>query len=290
MLHQPFRCDRKVNKSHHLTSDLPNIRSALHFWIRILIATILVVAAVLKILNVQDSFAHPGYGSFSGTNSVVVAIVELILAIWLLTRFLPSVSWGICGLLFGLYCLVSLEKAIAGESNCGCLGRISVNPWAMCVLDSLIAILIVRFFPNAEKLRLSQPTLVGAAAATIIAFLVLLMIQSNDTVARLFLHADVVISPQVVNIGAGESGNVVEKNLRITNIGIGPVTIYGARNTRTDNLISDLPMTLDPGRSESIRIICAFVGTKGGFGRRLFLYTTSEKTPQPYFTIVGVVE
>ena len=71
---------------------------------------------------------------------------ELALGIWLLSGLFKPLAWLASLLCFGLFCCVTLYKALTGAASCGCFGRIHVNPWITLTIIDLPAVIGLRLF------------------------------------------------------------------------------------------------------------------------------------------------
>jgi len=53
---------------------------------------------------------------------------EVALGFWLLSGIFKRLAWLATLLCFGLFCCVTLYKALTGATSCGCFGTVHVNP------------------------------------------------------------------------------------------------------------------------------------------------------------------
>jgi hypothetical protein len=106
---------------------------------------LLLLAAALKAHQLateptaeRDLFSHRWF-------LIVWVEVEIVLGLWFLSSFARRASWlaaVLCFLAFGAF---TLHKALAGETSCGCFGRIEINPWHTFAFD-LAALLALSIF------------------------------------------------------------------------------------------------------------------------------------------------
>jgi hypothetical protein len=87
---------------------------------------------------------------------VGVVELELLLGLWLLAGLLPRPTWAVALGCFSVFACVSLYKALAGQSSCGCFGRVQVNPWYTCGLDSAVVASLLRWRPDGVAPRASR--------------------------------------------------------------------------------------------------------------------------------------
>ena len=68
-------------------------------------------------------------GSFLDTRwfGIVWMEVELALGVWLLSGLWARRAWAAAVLVFGVFSVVTLAKAVRGDASCGCFGVIEVK-------------------------------------------------------------------------------------------------------------------------------------------------------------------
>jgi hypothetical protein len=91
---------------------------------------------------------------------VAVVQYELFLGVWLLSGLFPRTAWWLAIGTFALFAVVSGGKALAGDPNCGCFGRVPTSPWLSlsinmtAILGLMVERLVaVRFGTPAENAR-----------------------------------------------------------------------------------------------------------------------------------------
>lgn len=118
--------------------------------VRILLAIALIVAGLLK----GHALATAGPPMASSRDRLVSGSLvgfELVFALWLVAGFHPRATRrGAQALLFVFSC-VSLFKALAGETSCGCFGRLTVSPWITLSFDVLAFVALLRWTPKARE-------------------------------------------------------------------------------------------------------------------------------------------
>jgi len=72
---------------------------------------------------------------------------ELALGLWVLSGLWKRLAWRVSLLCFGLFCGVTLVRALTGAASCGCFGRIHLNPWITLAAIDVPAVLLLWFFP-----------------------------------------------------------------------------------------------------------------------------------------------
>ena len=114
--------------------------------VRILAAVVLLTAAGLKThqLATEPILAK----TWLDNRWLLMAAVEfeLFFGLWLLWNNLPRLTWLAALGCFSLFTCISLYKASAGYTSCGCLGAMKTSPISMSVFDlaMVLAFLICR--------------------------------------------------------------------------------------------------------------------------------------------------
>lgn len=129
------------------------------------IGGLLLAAAVLKIV---DAFNSPELGVES-TVAVVASVVELVIGVSLVFRFIPRIALPATGLWFVLLAGVSLLGTSRGFSSCGCLGALAAPPWALLIFDAVAAAILLWRPLTSGALRKNQALALGAACAGFLA-------------------------------------------------------------------------------------------------------------------------
>jgi hypothetical protein len=130
---------------------------------------------------------------------------EIIFGLWLLVGLYPQLSWWLLAGCFILFIGVSFDRAIAGESSCGCFGRFLVDPWFTFAFDAAAIVALALVQPSTE----SSGSRTGVrrrcalfASAVLMAFVVLGVIphtgnaQLGDDGELIGTGNDVLLSPQ----------------------------------------------------------------------------------------------
>jgi uncharacterized membrane protein YphA (DoxX/SURF4 family) len=113
--------------------------------LRLVVAVIFLTAASLKAWQLA-TVPSLGEGLLNARwFNILVVELELFFGIWLIVGMLPKLTWLATIGCFSVFALVSLYKALSGETSCGCLGVVTVNPWNMMVFDLVIVGCLLAF-------------------------------------------------------------------------------------------------------------------------------------------------
>jgi hypothetical protein len=69
---------------------------------------------------------------------------ELLLGLWLLSGAAASRARQVALVTFLVFTAVAAWKTIAGDSSCGCMGRVETKPWHMLIVDTAVVLLLWR--------------------------------------------------------------------------------------------------------------------------------------------------
>ena len=87
--------------------------------------------------------------------------LEIVLGLWLLLGHKPVITRKLVYLCFTAFLGVSLAKALARESSCGCFGPVPMNPWITAGMDALVLLALLLFRPAQSDRTPIQPLLAG---------------------------------------------------------------------------------------------------------------------------------
>ena len=112
---------------------LPQLQSV--FFIRLLLAGLLLTTAALKVLSPAESAAMAVAYHIPPLLTAMVVQVELALAALLLFGCWPKRTLLAAAAMFALFGMFSSYRGWAGYESCGCFGSFKVNPWITAILD-----------------------------------------------------------------------------------------------------------------------------------------------------------
>lgn len=129
-----------------------DLRAASAFWpefsvipklASVLISSLLILSAALKsyqslhdLLYFEPASSATAFELFSV--SILVFVATLVL-----TNFRSREVWILAALLMTILAAFALSAALAGETTCGCFGKLSFRPWSIVILD--VSIIVVSY-------------------------------------------------------------------------------------------------------------------------------------------------
>ncbi len=112
-----------------------------------LVAVILLTASALKTHELATRPTAETDLLTSRAFLVVVLECELVVALWLVSGFLPRLARAVALACFLCFFTVALYQAGRGEASCHCFGTVRVNPWFTAALDAVVIGLLVHWRP-----------------------------------------------------------------------------------------------------------------------------------------------
>lgn len=229
----------------------------------------------------QDSFLAP-------PRLLVATIeIEIILGVWLLSGWWRRPAWKFLLAFFAIMTAVSFYLALAGQTSCGCFGRITVNPWLILAIDvAVLGTLLLCRPPRPVEMvsRSSIPVIikVGGGSAGFLALFTGIFLFAFDSpleaLARL-RGESVTVNPSVANLGDGARREAKEFSVELTNRTKEVIQILGGTSNCGCFTTTNLPITLNPGESRAITVGVRFQGSRGNFLHHFVLYTDDERQP-----------
>ncbi len=261
-------------------------RGATHTLLLRVLGVVLLVAAGLK--GYELSFDPLADDSFLASPRLQIAVIdgEILLGLWLLSGLARRGAWMAALGFFIAVAGLSLYMALAGQSSCGCFGRVTVNPWLSFAFDgvAVAALMIWRPLPSQETPAVWLRGVLRTGLATAV-FLTLIggafLLAFDDPAAALArLRGEVIaVEPNVSQVGDGVPQEQRQFAVQLTNHGGRPVRILGGTTTCSCIATEDLPITVPAGESRSIAVSVRFSGGAGRFQHSFIFYTDDEKQP-----------
>lgn len=121
------------------TSRLPTLHFGVALAARLTVASVLIVAGVLKFPGTTNVVRSAGHE----IGSLVQSEAEILLGFALLFGCWATVVTNIATVAFIAFFGVALHRALAGEATCGCFGHVPVTPWLAALLDAFCVVSLV---------------------------------------------------------------------------------------------------------------------------------------------------
>ena len=90
----------------------------------------------------HSSLFLPGLESLDGFDPVLIGS-ELFLGLWLISLTFPIAARRVAIGCFSVFSCYTFYEALSGKADCGCFGRVRVNPWFTMILDITIVLALV---------------------------------------------------------------------------------------------------------------------------------------------------
>lgn len=191
-----------------------------------------------------------------GLFNVLIIQLELVLALWLLSRIRIHLSVFATALFFLFAVAANLNAIWLGKSSCGCFGNIEVPPVFTLGLN------IVFLLASAHALRSSHWTgfrsllTVGKIGWTIPLCLSLCIVAILGQLGRLYFAPQLISSPDKIDLGLIELGSQKEVSIPLKNISDKDLSIWGGKtNCTCASIVGGLPTVVAKGAETSVRIV-----------------------------------
>jgi hypothetical protein len=254
-------------------------------------------AAGLKAHGLWTDTAEPNPILTSSRAEVAAIEVEAVLGLWLLSAIYPRASRQVAILFFGLLACASVYLALAGQTSCGCFGRVTVNPWITLALDvAAAASLYLLPTPGASLshspawLQFLGRTCLKPAAILLVVGAVFLLAVDDPAAAIARLRGDsITVEPAICDFGSGPVGVERVLQVQLTNRTDRPIRIIGGSADCRCVAIHSLPLTLSQRETRAIDVKAMFRGSPGKFRHRFRLFTDDEGHPVVVAHVGGAV-
>ena len=131
-----------------LSVDVMKLSEQQKRWIRYVVGTLLIVAAILKAHELA-TLPMPEVDFWSSKATIhTLVIFELLLGISLISHINLAYTWTCVVFAFSVFLIVTFLKAIGGLESCGCFGRLKVDPWTTFVVDAAVLLMLVLARPS----------------------------------------------------------------------------------------------------------------------------------------------
>lgn len=247
----------------------------------------LLVAAGLKVLAPSGAAASE---AFSPALQLLAVQAEVLTGTWLLTGRCRVTAWLTAVALFAVLTAISLSSACAGRSDCGCFGRVQVNPWYTSGLNIVCLTLLLVARPSLLLTNWKQSSLVVTSLVVLTAAVAAAASRPAGEAWLARLRGDtIVMTPSVHDLGEGASGAVRRVQVTVTNQTDGDVRIIGG-SVSCDCVTTDgLPLTIPPYGKAVVEVTVTFKGTPGRFSQKYTLFTDQARRPVLKGQIIGTV-
>jgi hypothetical protein len=215
--------------------------------------------------------------------AVALIEVEALLGLSLALGICPRGARIAALVFFTTAAFASFTLALRGESSCGCLGRIRLNPWFSFAVD-VVAVGAISAIPRSrvQHQMTGGPGAIrkvvgGAGAMLILLCAGVMLLERNPWATLAWLQGEsVAVEPPISDVGVGSVGEERTFSVNLVNRSEYPITCIGGTTTCGCVATSDLPVTLSPGESRPIRVQMIFKGGKGAFQHRFTIYTDNK--------------
>ena len=255
--------------------------------LRVLVAIVLIVAAVLKWRAFGSANGSPLSAAAPQLEWLIIQL-ELITGIWLLSNWLLNAAWAMTTFLFGGFSAAALIMVANGRSSCGCLGTVEVNPVWFLIFDLAVLTALCCFRPSLDVPLARKPFLsVGSFFWAICLILGLSLgatvnyhagwISSVSNVFPASLTGQYLLcQPAVARAENGPPGVWREVSFSINNRSDDTVVLYGAENNCSCRAVNSLPISIPAKQSKAVNFKVKLGKTEGVQQARFWVLTSHK--------------
>ncbi len=268
-----------------------------------LLGLLLLAAAGLKLYGMNVApFAQYGWLTAPGVQTLAV-LWEVTLGLWLLSGAYRAGAWLAALGTFAAFAAVSGYLGWIGQANCGCFGVVRASPWHAFAVDVAALVLLalarpdwraVLDTPRSEFLRV--PTgfagvLLGAGLILAVLTGAATLVSGSPAAALARLQGAPLYAPGYVDFGTGRAGEVLEREVSVTNWTDRPVRLVGGTSDCSCITTEYMPLTIDPGQTAAVPVRLSVPRlVTGAFTRRAELWTDCDRQRTIRFAIGCRVE
>ncbi|HTU90511.1 MAG TPA: MauE/DoxX family redox-associated membrane protein, partial [Gemmataceae bacterium] len=270
---------------------MTELRSRAFVAIRVVLGFLLLAAASLKIYGWSVSTVPP-VGWFSTPSVQAVAVGwEILLSLWLLSRFALIGSWLTAIITFVSLAGISGYLGWIGQATCDCFGAIQASPWLAFGVDLAALLMLLSVGPSLSEKGGDERKLAWRETGVLVCFvlgvgvmLAALMgigawIYGSPAKAWARLRDEpLTVAPDYVYCGEGKPGEKLKGTVRVYNWTHEPVLIYGGTSDCSCVATAGLPVTIPPNGNGEIPLSLRLPESKASmFTRRVELKTNCKE-------------
>ena len=167
-------------------------------------------------------------------------------------------------MLFASFAAISFTNALAGKASCGCAGSQQVSPWYSLALSLAMLTALALTRPALGEVRslltsglwraLSPATLLVAAPAILVVTAYYANPAPFDRQFARLRGETVMVRPFALDYGELPPGGSATMALEVVNLSNEPVELLGGRSDCGCTVTQDLPQTIPPGSTATVRV------------------------------------
>lgn len=273
-----------------------------HQIVFVAVAILLLLAATLKAQALWFD-PTPSLSVLSSPRwQMALIFVEANLAFWLLSGVNPQGAWLAGISVFTLFSAINLYLATSGVPSCGCLGRVTVHPLLILVMDIAVVGLLLCCRPLAPQSSTQYSSILFANGRSkgwlclglgSLCFGILVLLSSVDSPIASAIAAlrgeSATLEPECTHVGSAFAGEVRFFSVKVRNHSGSPLRIIGGTADCECDTTRDLPLIIPPGESRPIPVAVRLASKSGAFDIPFYLLTDSEFQPRVLGRITGTV-
>ncbi len=265
----------------------------------VLIGVLLLTSAVLKTAGFLGFSAVPSEGPLSrGAIQAIAIYGEILLGIWLLLPGQTWLKWIATFSAFSVFFTINVGLSLQGQASCGCFGPLKTDPRLLAIGEFVLLTLLVMIRPAKDSAwmvwrfepRRIVPPLVLTVGLGIVTACLLGWFGSLERAGAFLANRSYSIAPSTVDLGSAPLGSVREADVHLSNWSTKPIRVVGGTATCSCLTTSDLPRTVEPGETVTLRVHIRFPATAGRFSHRAKFVLDDDGWHDAFFPFTGYAE
>ena len=262
------------------------------------LGVVLLLAAALKLRGFNtNALPHSGILSAPWFQAPIIEW-EFLLGAWLISGWRRGTAWLAALATFSVFALVSLRAGWIGLASCGCFGTIRVNPWLVLGIDLGAILLLLASKPPLAGVwaecgqGAARAVRLGGVALLVLVVLALTATLFSNSLTAALAHLrgeSMSVSPGVVDVGIGKTGDIVKTQVQIGNWTNHPVRVYGGSSDCSCRTTDDLPIEIPPGETRPVTVAIRMLQF-GQFTRRIYFLTDCPSARRVECILTGQCE
>jgi hypothetical protein len=232
--------------------------------VRFLAATVLIVAAAMKVLDPTVPIWLRPLGIYGFAILMIGVAAEATIGALLLSGAFPRITHRLAATLFGMLALVAVYLFASGVKSCGCFGSITIGPLLMTVIDSAFA----AFFLLVESHNTTRASRTPAFVAIGLGVIMAVIGTGHGILKAGGLPANqssIVIDSNIIDLGLITEAQArhIERTFRVHNPTSQPIHIEKLDRTCTCASAVASANVIPPDGSIDITVVVDWTGRRG---------------------------
>jgi hypothetical protein len=165
------------------TRTLAYIVAHSYDFLRLLVSLALLFAAGLKASQLSSEYLPLSSLWESRFFLTILVLTEIGVGIWLIFGIYAKWSRIAALALFLEFFIYSLLQGLIGQQSCGCLGKMDISPWLMCMFDAVVVAALLSLRPT-----LYENPLTNSGSGRLLVFVIVYLLIAIPAATNMILY------------------------------------------------------------------------------------------------------